>query len=517
MATGLPDTATQVEDRIKADVQRTAPDSNPYLTVHWLRSLIAGIARRIFDFYLDLSRTEERLFPDTADDETAPRWGGIYVGPQNAATQADGLIVGTGVAGTGIVAPGDKLTAGGKVYTVTTGGTVAVQSLPVSSITRSGALATATTAAEHNLGTGVPVTISGAVEGEYNVTDAAIVVTGLTTFTYTVEGTPSTPATGTILAGATTVAVPVSSDDFDAQTNLDAGTQLTLQSPLVDVDDTFFVTFGAVGGGTDLENITDYKTRYLGKIRNPVAHFNESDIAAAAKRVAGVTRVFVEPAGTAIGSVVLVTLTRDGNIAKAVTATGHGLEDGARTSVTNADQGEYNVTDAPILVEDSTTFYYLVAGSPATPATGTVTANTVLALGQVRTFFMRDNDDDPIPTASEVQDVKDALDTIKPAVTSSGNNIVSAPTANPVAFTFTALSPDTATMRNAVTANLGQFFDEETTVSVGVTAKQYNAAIQNTVDPDTGDKLQTFTLSAPVGDIAGAPGVIPTLGAVAYP
>ena len=66
MGVGTPDSATQVEDRIKADVQREAPDSNPYLTVHWLRSLIAGIARRIFDFYLDLNRTETRLFPDTA-------------------------------------------------------------------------------------------------------------------------------------------------------------------------------------------------------------------------------------------------------------------------------------------------------------------------------------------------------------------------------------------------------------------------------------------------------------------
>ena len=60
MSVGTPDESTQVEDRIKADVQREAPDSNPYVRVHWLRSLIAGIARRIFDFYQDLTRTEAR-------------------------------------------------------------------------------------------------------------------------------------------------------------------------------------------------------------------------------------------------------------------------------------------------------------------------------------------------------------------------------------------------------------------------------------------------------------------------
>lgn len=69
----------------------------------------------------------------------------------------------------------------------------------VSGITRSGSIATATTAANHGYSTGDLITIAGAAQSEYNGT-FQITKTGDTTFTYTVTGTPVTPATGTITA-----------------------------------------------------------------------------------------------------------------------------------------------------------------------------------------------------------------------------------------------------------------------------------------------------------------------------
>lgn len=68
-------------------------------------------------------------------------------------------------------------------------------------ITRSGSTATAT-ATQHGLSTGQSVTITGAVETEYNGT-FTVTVTGLNTFTYAVPGTPASPATGTITAAVT--------------------------------------------------------------------------------------------------------------------------------------------------------------------------------------------------------------------------------------------------------------------------------------------------------------------------
>lgn len=69
--------------------------------------------------------------------------------------------------------------------------------LTVSSITRSGSVATVTTAASHLLVTGNQMAISGATQTDYNIT-ATITVTGAATFTYTVANAPTTPATGTI-------------------------------------------------------------------------------------------------------------------------------------------------------------------------------------------------------------------------------------------------------------------------------------------------------------------------------
>lgn len=68
----------------------------------------------------------------------------------------------------------------------------------VSGITRSSQTATVTTATAHELTTGDYMTISGAVQAEYNIT-AAVTVISPTIFTYTVAGSPATPATGTLL------------------------------------------------------------------------------------------------------------------------------------------------------------------------------------------------------------------------------------------------------------------------------------------------------------------------------
>lgn len=139
------------------------------------------------------------------------------------------------------------------------------------------------------------------------------------------------------------------------------------------------------------------------------------------------------------------------------------------------------------------------------------------AIGQVTIYFMRDNDTTAIPDASEVAEVNEIIQSIRPANTYENDVIVSAPTAVTVPFTFTALTPNTSTMQEAVTANLQQFFTERTSVGVNIDEDAYRSAIFNTVDVFTGQTVQTFTLSAPSGDISVSTGQIGVLGAVSYP
>lgn len=517
MSLGLPENSEEVESRIKVDVAREAPDSNPYLANSWLGSILTAFGRRLFDFYRDLSRTVEQLFPDSVFlTDFIIRWANIYGKTQQAASASNGNIVATGVAAS-IIPLGTIFASNGNEYSSTISATISDNLISVSSITRSGNTATVTTASDHGLASNVPVTISGANQTEYNLTDVEITVTGLNTFTYQVTGSPTTPATGTILAAYTSASVSVESVLEGQDKNLEADSPLTLQSPIAGVDNELRVDFGQIGGGTDIESLESLQTRTLDKIQNPVAHFNVADIKDKAREVPGVTRVFVDEAGTVIGNVSVTSINRVGQIATVITAAAHGFDDGQRTGISGADQAEYNVTNTSIIVIDSTTFAYVVTGSPVTPATGTIIAESSIALGRVQVYFMRDNDDDPIPSSSEAQDVKDELNEIRPANTAEQDLIVSPPTAITVDFTFTNITPDTSTMRSAITANLNQFFTESTEVGSDLDEDAYRSAIINTVDTETGQRLQTFTLSAPSGDITAESGEIPILGAVTYP
>ncbi len=67
----------------------------------------------------------------------------------------------------------------------------------VTSITRSGSVATAIIP-DHGIPTGETAVFSGANQSEYNIS-AAVTVVDKDTVTFTVSGTPATPATGTIV------------------------------------------------------------------------------------------------------------------------------------------------------------------------------------------------------------------------------------------------------------------------------------------------------------------------------
>jgi uncharacterized phage protein gp47/JayE len=519
MSLEIPESAAEVENRAATDVQRELPESNPRLKNSWLGALITSFANRIFDFYLQLLAALKENLPDTATtaiNGLLKRWAAIWGIQTIPASQATGNVVATGTAAA-IVPSGTVMTTSSGNYTSTSSATISAQSISVSGIARSGQTATLTTVSDHGLANNVPVTISGAVETEYNVSAAVITVTGLNTFEYQVVGSPSTPATGTILAAFTSASVPIKSDDFGADTNLDAGEELTLQSPIVNVDDTLTVDFGAVGGGTDQETDPSLRTRLLDRIQNPVAHFNESDIKDKAKEVAGVTRVFVQPAGFVIGTAAITSITRLGNVATVTLTAAADFQSGQTVTITGADQVDYNVIDAPILVESTTIFHFIVANTPVTPATGTILSTVTVAIGQVRVFFMRDNDINPIPSGSEVATVKAKIEEILPANTDEDNDLfVLAPIAVVTDFTFSSLTPNTSTMQTAIENNLKAFYAENTSVGVNIDEDAYRSAIFNTVDTETGDVVINFDLSTPTADIVIASDEIGVLGNVVF-
>jgi hypothetical protein len=75
-------------------------------------------------------------------------------------------------------------------------GTVLKPTFQIESLTSSGTTATVQTKEKHNLQPGATITIGGANEANYNTTTTVTSVTGFNTFTYTMAGTATSPASG---------------------------------------------------------------------------------------------------------------------------------------------------------------------------------------------------------------------------------------------------------------------------------------------------------------------------------
>ncbi len=321
-------------------------------------------------------------------------------------------------------------------YSVAEDVIVSAKTVGIASLTSLGLVATAVLTSDQSLFSGLMVTIQDATEPEYNGT-FAINVTGKDSFTYTLPSPAATPATGTPSGTWISGVMNVVSQGFGQIQNLAANERVTYATPVIGVDGAAYVDFSTVGGGSDQETLEELRRRLLERVQNPVAMFNVSAIVSQAKKVPGVTDVFVEE---------------------------------------------------------------------ITPA-----------VGQVTIYFTRGNDVSPIPDPSEVVTVKNKILEIKPAHTSSDDVIVLAPTPVPATFSFSSLSPNTSTMQEAISNSLQALLLDEGVVSEPITEDQYRAAVVQTVDPQTGDRVISFDLSAPTGDLGGASGEYVVFAAANYP
>ncbi len=383
-----------------------------------------------------------QIFPQTATGIYLERWASFFGITRAEAEKSSGLVVFTGVAGTSIPASTLVQRADSVEYTTLSNKTISSQTVNVASITRLGSAATLTTVNNHNLATGVIIdSITGANENEYNVTNATITVIDATSFTYEVAGTPTTPATGTIQTTYTTASATVEASEFGANGNAASGSQLTLTSPITNVDSTVYVNQDGLVGGLDVESDDSLRERLQERTSNFSAPFTQAGLPVFIKQqVPGVTRTWIED---------------------------------------------------------------------ATPDAGKVTI-----------YFTRDNDTNIIPTGSQVTDVKDAIidpeTGIKPANTPDSYVVVVAPVAVAADFTFTALSPNTADMKSAITQSLTDYFKSDSVnIDQSVTEAEYNNIIFSTLDSQ--GNQPTFTLSAPSGDIAITTGELAVVGTITYP
>lgn len=417
-------------------------DSKKHIDPNIRNSFVGAIADSMsvgFDENNDkIKEVLKQLFPQTATDEYLDLWCGFFGITRKPAVKSEGYVVFTGVAGTTVPAGTLLKKIDDTQYALQTPTTISTNSINCT-ITRVGTKATVTTSNNHNLATGLSVVIQGANQTEYNKT-TSIIVTAENQFTYEVSGSPTTPATGTITATATFGNGFVYCDLAGVVGNSLGGSQLSLVSPILDVNDICYLPYNGLYYGEDLEDDENLRTRLLQRTSSFVAPFTESGIQVFLReKISGITRVWVQS---------------------------------------------------------------------ATPSAGYVSI-----------YFTRDNDANNIPNSIQVAQAKAAIidydNGIKPPNMSDSYVLVNAPTAVPIAITFSVLSPNTIIMKNAILSTLTDFFKSDA-VAVGknLTLDELKAVIFNIVDEE--GNSPTFTLSAPTGTTSISSSQLATLGAITY-
>lgn len=135
-------------------------------------------------------------------------------------------------------------------------------------------------------------------------------------------------------------------------------------------------------------------------------------------------------------------------------------------------------------------------------------------IGATTVYFMRDGDTNPIPSGIDITNVNDVLQAIRPANMKESDFLVLAPTSVPVPIDLSSLVPDTPTMRTNIESVLAEFFSFQVDFEQDVLVDRIKSALFNAQDTETGDFLESFTLSAPPSDVTIAAGEIATLGII---
>lgn len=436
--------------QIRAEFRKQLPDVDPTVFGSWARAFADGNAVLALNIMFLVRDLEQQLFPQTATGDFLDIWGGYEGLTRTPETPATGPVTVTGTAGVVIPASTSFTGSNGVAYNSVAVATITAVNQSISSLTRSGSLVTATLTSEHDLANGVEVTVSGATEPEYNGTYAVTVISTLE-FTYTISGTPTTPATGSPEYDVDLAAVTVEALNTGTDTNLESGAQLAFDTPIANADSPGIVQFDGLTGGASEETDEAYRERILLSRSIIEGVFTPDQIRLAALSVAGNTRAFVK-----------------------------------KPTLSVCAGGSGSATD-PVP-------------------------------GQCSVFILRDNDPSIIPSQTILDTTKAVIieDGAMPAHMSEVDLFVEAPTLVSTDFDFTALSPDTPTMRSAVLAQLQAFFDDTVDFEQDVTEASYLGAIQATQDLETGAFIVSFTLSTPSGDISVSDGEIATLGTVSF-
>lgn len=292
MTITIPNDASEVISRLKADIQANLPQSNPYLKNGMLNSYTIATGRAIFDVYENLKIQQKQFFPQTASDKYLDYWGELRNIKRVAPTFSRGVAIAQGTLVGLAIFKGTKLSIGNFFFTTQADSSVSLNTVSIQSLSQIGGRATAILSDPQPFASGMTVTISGAKETGYNGSFVIDVISEKS-FTYDVDPNILNNAEGAPVLSYNFAAMIVQSDSTGDDVNFPAGAKMTFQQQVITLSDSAFVDLNGLTGGGDAQSDSDYRLSVLSAWKSPIVYLNPAGIKNIAKQVNGVTRVFV--------------------------------------------------------------------------------------------------------------------------------------------------------------------------------------------------------------------------------
>jgi uncharacterized phage protein gp47/JayE len=234
------------------------PDTDPTIKGSWSGAFGKGIASIGYALVIFGKQIVKQFNPITATDVFLEMWASYDNITRLGTSPSLGVIRVYGDNGT-LITSGERWSgSNGIIYENSVPTSIGPQDLDVVpivliSVARVGSIVSADTAYPHGYSSGQWVKISGATPSEYNNVFEITNVPTLTTFEFTISGTPATPATGDISAIETLAVKSILVDSGEASITLTTGFTGFVEGQQVSLD---IPAFPLLSGVKNIESIS---------------------------------------------------------------------------------------------------------------------------------------------------------------------------------------------------------------------------------------------------------------------
>lgn len=381
------------------------------------------------------------------------------------------------------------------------------------SLNRSATTVTAFGNFPHGFTTGDWVKMSGADQSEYNG-NFQISVFDKLTFTYTIVGTPVTPATGTPFSAMPVIAMSSITSDTNIATAITENNHGLVDQQYVQISE------AVPSGYNGIVQISLIDDPVLGILTNSFTYTVVSPLVPATtagtlNSIYADINVTSDDTGPETAVTSGGTLTLQGTISGVDSSalTFEGLQGGANQETEeefrsrillsrSQQEGVFTndqITLAAKLINGNTRIYI------QNPDSDSLTDPDPVLPGQVRIFIIRDND--PLgltPTGSILQTTKQSIieNGKMPAEMWEDDVFVLPPVLKSVDITMTNVKPDTATMRTALKDQFNAYFTDSAIFGVDVDNDVLRGSAIQTQDLNSGDLDNSFIKSFEWTDVS---------------